>query len=95
MAKPAESQQAILEMGTKTDFWKLICEFVDKSIAIVERERDSEELMDLPADQYKFAMELIKTKIKYLKRIKEYPDIIITSLEKVDSEEEDFDPFEK
>lgn len=76
----ADSTREILSQGQATPFWRVIQEAVDDSIAHLSKREDSEELRDLPAEQYKLESELLKAKRKYLQHLKELPKKIIEYL---------------
>ncbi len=52
-------------------------------------------IRELPADQYKIEMELLKAKEDYLHRLIDLPDTLIAWLQEPDNTIEDFDPFMK
>ena len=56
--------EEILRQGALTEFWKLLVAGIDKSIAHLESERDSEDMSDLPAERYKVEDLILKAKIK-------------------------------
>lgn len=92
--KESQSKQEILRQGQQSDFWNIIVEFLRKSREDLRGQQDSDELRDLPADQYKVENELLKAKIKYLDRLTDYPNTIIGWLQNPDQEERNFDPYQ-
>jgi len=55
--------------------------------------RDSDDLMDYPAEQYKTESELLKTKIKYLEKLIDLPDSLMSWAEDPDNRKPEFDPY--
>lgn len=88
------TKQEILRQGQTTQFWQLIIESLRDSKNHLRNEQDSEDLKDLPADQYKVESELIKAKIKYIDKLIEYPNTLIGWLEKPDNEQTEYDPYQ-
>lgn len=92
--KDSESKIEILRRGAASEFWDLLCEALDESIEHLQKLSDGDEVGDLPADKYKLQMELLKAKKYYLKRLKEYPAILINQMNNPDFDEKSFDPYE-
>jgi len=92
-----KSNQEILKQGIKTDFWKLLVDGLDESIKRLQNEQNSDELRDMPADQYKVENEIIKASIANLKDLKELPENIISWLEDPNAGDpgHEFDPYAK
>lgn len=97
MNEENNNTKAILNAGKTGEFWRIICEDIDKDIKKLETERDSDELASSPSDVYKLAMENIKDRVKHLRDLKEKPNTIILDLDnsEPEEEEEDLDPYEK
>lgn len=94
--KRIEDVKALLKTGQTTEFWKLICEALDDSIKHLQREQDGEDIKDLPAEQYKLEVELLKAKRKYLEHLKGLPETLIAHITQpaANLEEEDNpDPY--
>ena len=93
MEKDAKSKQAILQQGQQSDFWRIIVEALKDSKEHLRNEQDSDELKGYPADQYKIESELLRAKIKYLDKLADYPNTIISSLQNPNPEEKEWDPY--
>lgn len=94
--KNIESAKEILRTGTSTEFWRLICNALDDSIAHLQAEQDGDDIKDLPSEQYKVEAELLKAKRKYLVHLKGLPNTLIQYLtEPPDNTEKqkNFDPY--
>lgn len=92
--KTEKTIKAILETGATSEFWKIICEDLDKDILGLQREIDNDEIASMPAIEYKLAMENLKDKIKHLKNLKNKPQMIIQNLDNVEEEADDeSDPY--
>jgi len=92
-AKKATSQE-ILRLGMDGDFWQLIVSALQDSKENLRNLLDSDDLKDLPADQYKLESEILKSKIKYIDKLSELPKNLIAWHENPDNTEKDFDPYE-
>ena len=92
--KKATSQE-ILRLGAQSDFWQLLLDALQRNKENLRNELDSENLTELPADQYKLESELLKAKIKYIDKLLKLPDSLIIWHENPSNKEEDFDPYEK
>lgn len=90
-----KSSIEIARLGKESDFWKLVMQVLEKSIEKLRGDQDSDELKEIPAEQYKFENELIKAKIQYLKKLMETPDSIISWLQNPDNSSVEFDPYDK
>ena len=88
-----ESVKETLLQGQSSEFWLLVLQSLEQSIARLEGERDGEDIKDLPAEQYKVESELLKAKISYLKHLKEIPATIIQWLQQPDQSIPNFDPY--
>lgn len=75
--KDIETAKTILKNGQTADFWKLICEAIDDSIADIQSKQDSDDFRDLPSLQYKLETEIMKAKRKYLSHLKNLPQTLI------------------
>jgi len=94
--KRVEDVKELLKVGQTTEFWILICEALDDSIEHLQSEQDGEEVKDLPAEQYKLEVELLKAKRKYLKHLKNLPNGIIAYITQPEvnlEENENSDPY--
>lgn len=89
----AENVKETMSEGQSTEFWVLIMQALDQSIARLEGERDGQEIKELPADQYKMESELLKAKIHYLKHLKELPSTIMAWTQQPDQSTPSFDPY--
>src|SRR3990167_171609 len=90
-----QSASSVLKAGMSSEFWGLIVQALDESMDHLQSISDSDELADLSPERYKLESELLKHKKQYLKRMKEYPTILINRMQSVDFENYDFDPYEK
>lgn len=79
--KKAESLMEILRLGQATEFWKLIQESIDESKEHLQKVEDSQELRELPAEQYKLESEILKMKKRYLDHLRRLPTSIIEYLQ--------------
>ena len=91
--KDSKSKQEILRQGMNSEFWMIISEALRDSKNHLRDEQGSDDLKDLPADQYKVENELLKAKIKYLDKLADYPNTIIGWLANPNQEEKDYDPY--
>lgn len=91
--KDKESIQENLRQGEATEFWQLILQGIDDSIEYLQNLRDGEDINDLPADEYKITAELLKAKIANMKKMKDFPQSLITYLDSPDQREGNFDPY--
>ena len=71
---------SIIDLGVKSDFWKIILQSIEESKEHLDR-RDDDDLRELLAEQYKFECEIIKIKKKFLDKLAELPEAIKGSLE--------------
>ncbi len=92
--KDSAAIQEVLKQGTKSEFWKLVVQAIEESKKHLRDLRDSDDLKDLPADQYKTESEIIKYKIKYLNKLLETPGNLSSWLENPDNKKPDFDPYD-
>src|SRR3990167_9437291 len=90
-----ENSIPTLKSGITGDFWRILCHAIDDAVIDYEKELHSDALMKLPPGEYKFRNELIKAKIKNLKKLKGLPESLIASNGVPDTDEEDFDPYER
>lgn len=88
-----KTAQAILKDGRITEFWKLIVRVMEESKIDIQQKQDSEEIGDLPADQYKLQNEIFKAKKDLIKKIIDTPESLIAFLEEPDNKEVNYDPF--
>ena len=91
-----DSAKEVLRLGQGTEFWKLLCDALDDSIAHLQAEQDGDEINGLPAEQYKLMSELLKAKRKYLVHLKNLPETLIAYLTQPAGnieKEPNFDPY--
>ena len=88
-----KDKQEILRQGKNSDFWRVIVEALKESKEYLQKITDSDDLKELPADQYKVENELLKAKRKYLDKLSELPDNLILWLENPDNKKPNFDPY--
>ena len=91
--KNSEHAQIIVRTGANSEFWGLITEALESNIQAVEQEMRDEDMKELPPDRYKLEMELLKSKAKYLSKLKELPETLMQWFEKPDNTVQNFDPF--
>lgn len=94
--KNIENAKEVLRLGKGTEFWFLVCNALDESIAHLQNEQDGEAIKDLPAEQYKLESELLKAKRAYLKHLKKLPETLIAYFTEVPENLEkpkNYDPF--
>ena len=84
---------SIIDLGIKSDFWKIILQAIEESKEHLDR-RDDEDLRELPAEQYKFECELIKVKKKFLDKLAELPEAIKGNLESEEGKPVNLDPYD-
>lgn len=91
----SKTAQEILKRGMKEDFWQLILANLDESIENLRNKQNSDEIRDLPAEQYKVENEIIKASISNLQDLKRVPQNIISWLDDPNTGETDinFDPY--
>ena len=92
--KDSEVIKQVIETGVSSDFWKLLVQVLEESIEHIQKKRDSEDIKDLPAEQYKTENELLKAKIKYLKNLINSPADLVSWIESPDSRTPEWDPYE-
>ena len=85
----------VVNAGKSTEFWNLLRQAIDESIEHLQGVGDSDDIKDLPPDRYKLEMELLKAKKNYLKRLKDYPDVIINRVTDPESYDFNFDPYDE
>ena len=91
-----DNAKEILRSGQNTEFWKLLCDALDESIAHLQTEQDGEDIKELPAEQYKVEAELLKAKRKYLSHLKNLPETLIAYITPPagnTEKPENFDPY--
>lgn len=91
-----DNTKEVLRLGKTTEFWALLTQALDESIAHLQDKQDSDDLKELLAEQYKLEAELLKAKRAYLKHLKELPDTLIAYLTEPAGnldKEENFDPY--
>ena len=93
MKKEKESKQAILEQGVASDFWGIIAEELENQIVKLRREKDTQDLSNLSAEQYKFKTESSKLKIELLVMLQKLPETLILWSESPDKENGNLDPY--
>ncbi|KKN30970.1 hypothetical protein LCGC14_0828640 [marine sediment metagenome] len=91
--KDFDAIREVVKLGMKGDFWNLILQDLKEAKKYLQKKRNSDDLMELPADQYKMKSELIKAKIKYLNILINVPKNLISGLEKPDNKKPTFDPY--
>lgn len=52
--------QEVLRQGAKGEFWNLICQRINTSIDAIQSQRDSGELENLVAEEYKIRSEVLR-----------------------------------
>ena len=93
--KEKANAEGILKEGMKTKFWQIICDALKESKEVLQRIQDSDEIADLPPEQYKHKMEIYKAKKEYLDTLSKTPENIISWLQDPKSDNTDFDPYFK
>lgn len=91
--KNKDNIQEILRQGKVTEFWQVLVQALDDSIVNLQKIQDSDDMKDLPIDQYKVESEILKAKRANLKKLKELPDTLVSWLEQPDQGEKNFDPY--
>lgn len=90
----SQSQQEILKQGQLSEFWQIIVQFIRESKEHLRQEQRSQDLKNLPAEQYKLENELILSKLEYLDKLTDYPNTIIGWLQNPDNEDRNYDPYQ-
>ena len=93
--KTREQKSAILELGKDSDFWKVICEFLDESIERIEQEKTEafEMLRDTPAEQFKVKLLVLEARKNLIDDMKNYPDNLMLYLSEKKPVEDNYDPY--
>ena len=91
--KNKENIKEILSQGIATEFWSILLQALDESIIHLQKEQDSDDMRDLPAEQYKVEAEILKAKRANLHKLKDLPTSIIAWLIQPDQSEPNFDPY--
>ena len=78
----------------ETPFWRLIVEAINDSQEFLQEQENSEDLDDLPPEQYKFFSKILKAKKKYLETLADTPKNLISWLGKPENERKEFDPYD-
>lgn len=94
MITDPKSIAEILRIGQSSDFWRLILQNIDATLAGVQEELDSPDMIKVPESDYKTINEILKAKKEYLLLLKELPNEIIMDLEMPSDVNEDPDPFQ-
>lgn len=95
MAIKEKDKIEIIKQGAGGEFWKLLVDALHDSKDALRKQQESDDLKELPADQYKVENELLKAKIKYLDKLIGLPDTIVQWLQNPDNSQVEFDPYEK
>lgn len=93
MSKKSATDLAIIRQGATSEFWKLICKIVDENIRLVEEQMESENMDDLPADEYKVMSQVLKLKKKMYLSLKDLPKSFLESKKLPDQSTPNFDPY--
>ena len=88
-----DAVQATLKQGAVSDFWKIIVQSLEDTIAMLKEEKGSDELAALPAAEYKIESEILRHKIKYLETLKAMPANLASWVELPEIDRENFDPY--
>jgi len=87
------SEQEILAIGMRSEFWRILCEGIQKNIDNLKMKQSGKNLSSLPADQYKLENEIILAKIRYLESLMNLPENLIQEIGNTVEENVNLDPF--
>ena len=90
-----KTDQAILRNGKNGNFWNVILKALDSDIKQLKAREDSGDFDNMPADQYKLEIKLLKEERKHLEKLKVLPDRLIEDLESPPSPDPDLDPYHR
>ena len=91
--KDKENIKEILASGAKGEFWGIIVDALDETIEHLLSELNGDAITTLPPEQYKLENELLKTKIAYLKKLKNFPQTLGEWATTPDQKTPNFDPY--
>src|SRR3990167_510212 len=91
--KDKASIQAIMAEGLKSDFWRLIVQYLSEKTRSVEAAQNSDSFKDLPADQYKVENEIYRARKEIYEKMKDLPAIISSDVEQPDQSSPNLDPY--
>jgi len=86
--------QGILKDGKDKEFWKILKNALQDSINASSERRNSDELAELPAEQYKIENEIMKKEIELMEYLQRLPESLIKYLESPPDKEKNFDPYD-
>lgn len=93
-AQSSEDKSQILRLGMQTDFWRIITEKLEENIEHLNELEDSDDMADLPPDQYKLEVALLKAKRKYIRKLIDLPQVLIEFLANPEADSFNLDPYE-
>lgn len=82
-----------LKAGQATEFWAIIVQSLNDSIAHLQKEQDGESMADLPPERYKVEAEILKSKRANLEKLKNMPTDLSSWLTSPDQTQPNFDPY--
>lgn len=97
-SKDKKNIQQVLKQGLKDDFWDILTQALKQDLKDVNRDLDSDDLSNMPANEYKVECEVLKEKRRFIEKMLHLPDRIIEDMETPPTaaeEDEDPDPYPK
>jgi len=74
--------QDVLRVGAGSEFWKIICQRLQMAIDGVQAALDSDDFINLIAEEYKIRTETLKKEKKNLVGIKDLPETMVKEMDK-------------
>lgn len=93
MSEKDISQSSIIRQGLSSPFWQIICKGIDDNIKAIEKETEDERMDELPAEEYKIMMEVLKMKKRYLLKLKDYPGFLLENSKQPVQTTPNYDPY--
>ena len=90
MSKENVEKQNILRSGMETEFWKIMVSTLEDFVVRLEKEEVN---VELPADQYKLESEILKAKVRHVKKLIATPESMIEFFQNPETDEESWDPY--
>lgn len=89
--------EKILREGAVSEFWEIIKEALDENIENVDRMilTELEDLEDMPAEEFKIRLSILREKKKHYAMLKGTPYLIVQSLGEPEKLIDDLDVYDK
>lgn len=92
--KDSDAIKDAMRQLLESDAWDVIRQSLEVSIEHIERVHNERDLIELPAEQYKFEQELVKAKCEYLRKLMNLPNDIIEDVStESEGQDENPDPY--